>query len=54
MNIRYVIERVDIAATDGDGVSISCVFHGMSKVFVERRYDSDNSGSGTGGLWNFL
>ena len=53
MNIRYVI-GVDIAATNRDGVPMCCVVHGVSKVFVERRYDSENNDSGIGGLCNLL
>ena len=37
MTIRYAI-TVNIAATNRDRVSIRCVVHGVSKVFVERRY----------------
>ena len=53
MTIHYVV-GVDIAVTDRDQVSVRCVVHGVSKVSVECRYDSDNSDSGIGGLWNLL
>ena len=53
MTICYVV-GVDIAVTDRDGVSIRCIVHGVSKVFVECRYDSDNSDGGVGGLRNLL